>query len=270
MALGRFSAGEIAALGQAMLGRAGDQGHLVGFLQRETEGNAFFVVEVVRALAEEAGRLDRIAAMALPARVFAGGIRQAVERRLSRVPQRFQPALALAAVAGRQIDPAALPVAFALAGRERITRRADVDYEQWLTACATAAVLEGQDGRWHFAHDKLREGLLERLSAGRRRRYHRLAGQAIEQAHTAELTPYYGELAHHFGAAGDGERERRYLELAGRAAQCSSSSAGLTRPAAILPKRWSWRPWPKMRAPALAASTPSAAWPASRAATTRP
>jgi len=43
-----------------MLGEAGRSADVLDLLERETEGNVFFIVEVVRALAEEAGGLFNI------------------------------------------------------------------------------------------------------------------------------------------------------------------------------------------------------------------
>jgi predicted ATPase len=53
--LERLSKREIAALSQSMIGEGGQQPQVVELLQRETEGNVFFIVEVMRALAEDAG-----------------------------------------------------------------------------------------------------------------------------------------------------------------------------------------------------------------------
>ncbi len=55
-----------------MLGTAGEQPRALDLLQRETEGNALFVVETVRTLAAEAGRLQEVARMPLPETVFSG------------------------------------------------------------------------------------------------------------------------------------------------------------------------------------------------------
>src|SRR5215213_9668441 len=74
--LGRLSPEEVAGLSAAMLGEAGQQPQVVALLARETEGNAFFMVEVARALAEEAGSLAKIGGTMLPASVIAGGVRQ--------------------------------------------------------------------------------------------------------------------------------------------------------------------------------------------------
>jgi hypothetical protein len=66
--LERLNNENIARLSESMLGPNGLQPPVLGLLQRETEGNVFFLVEVVRALAEETGRLDRIGSGSLGAR----------------------------------------------------------------------------------------------------------------------------------------------------------------------------------------------------------
>ena len=212
--LGRLSPDHIATLSAAMLGAGGGRPHLVAFLQQETEGNAFFVVEVVRALAEEAGRLDRVADMTLPAHVFAGGMKQVVRRRLGRVDAVHQPLLQRAAVAGRQLDLAVLQAV-----------DPEVDLEAWLTACANAVVLEVQEGRWQFAHDKLREEILVELEAGQRQVIHRQVALAIERVYASHLAPHYADLAYHYGQAADREQERHYLKLAAETAQATYANA---------------------------------------------
>ena len=69
-----------------MIGEAGNDPRLVSLLEKETEGNAFFLVEAVRALAEEAGQLDRVSKMVLPETISPGSIRSVLVRRLDRVP----------------------------------------------------------------------------------------------------------------------------------------------------------------------------------------
>ena len=58
----RLNPEQIAQLSEAMLGQIGSEPQIVEFLQRETEGNIFFLIEVVRSLADEAGerRADRL------------------------------------------------------------------------------------------------------------------------------------------------------------------------------------------------------------------
>lgn len=218
MILRRLLPVDIEALSIAMLGAGGQRPHLVTFLQQETEGNTFFIVETLRALAEEAGQLDRVAAMALPKQIFPGGIQQVVQRRLQRAPAAYQPLLRLAAVAGRRL---ALPLVQALAQ--------GLDVEQWLTVCTNASILEWQDEHWQFSHDKLREGLLADLDQMQRQHHHRFVAETIERIFHNELATHYADLAYHYGQIGAQEPERRYARLAGeQAAAQYANEAALT------------------------------------------
>jgi tetratricopeptide (TPR) repeat protein len=198
--LSRLPVNAVSELSVAILGPAGREAPLVSFLQRETEGNVFFVVEVLRALAEEAGRLADIAHMQLPQRVVAGGIQQIVQRRLQRLPAVDRPLLPLAAVAGRQVD---LPVLRRLAASQGI------EFEQWLVSAADAAILEVHDGQWRFAHDQLRQGALDELTIGALPEMHRQVAQAIEAVYPQDETQALA-LVEHWHQAGNSEREARY------------------------------------------------------------
>lgn len=201
--LNRLGSSAITKLSEAMLGPVGRQAAVVELLQRETEGNVFFVVEVVRALAEEAGTLDRITGNNLPQQVFAGGIQAVTDRRLNRIPASARPLLELAAILGRQLDMGLLSAA-----------APDIDMETWQTQASAAAILTVQDDTWRFAHDKLRERLLSTLSPDARRAHHRNAAATIEQVYGAtpeQLT----HLAYHWGMAGDAAKEAHYAARAG-------------------------------------------------------
>lgn len=196
MKLERLTARAIEELAVSMLGEVGKRPELTTLLKRETEGNAFFMVEVVRVLAEEAGRLADIGRKKLPASVFAGGVKNVIQRRLDRVPGWGQPMLRLAAVAGREVDL-------------RILGPQSDDLQDWLTACANAAVLEFREGRWRFSHDKLREALLMSLPADERAQLHRKVAETIEQVYAGDDTRTV-MLLEHWRMAGDAEREIAY------------------------------------------------------------
>jgi tetratricopeptide (TPR) repeat protein len=159
----------------------------------------------VRALAEEAGQLEEIGRTTLPEHVFAGGVRKIIQRRLDRIPESYHSLLQMAAVIGRQQDLALLRAL-----------EPDIDLNMWLLECANAAVLDMEDSDWRFAHDKLRDGVVEQLSNEERRDLHRRVAEAIGQL--------YGEaekaavLAHHWGMAGDVKKEDYFVSLAGEQA----------------------------------------------------
>ncbi|MGK3967745.1 serine/threonine-protein kinase PknK [Sorangium sp. So ce118] len=207
--LPRLSTNEMARLSGSMLGAIGASPAVVSLLERETEGNAFFLIEVVRALAEEAGALARVGEGVLPARVTAGGVQAVLARRLGRVPEGARPLLLAAAVLGRELDRRVLA---ALPGD--LSARLDAD----LAACTAASVLEVSEDRFRFSHDKLREALLEQLAASERAAWHRRAGEAIERAYDGDLGPRSAALAYHFEQAQEPLREARYRMQAGKLA----------------------------------------------------
>lgn len=219
--LGRLDRAGVAELAGSMLGRRGTDPALVDFLEQQTGGNALFLVEVVRSLAQSAGRLDHIDPSRLPEQVSTGGIRQIVQQRLDRVPRRMRPLLRLAAVAGRDLDLdllAALEPGF--------------QPELWLRFGSDLALFEVVGGRFRFAHDRLREALLSDLPAAERRAAHRRIAEALTAVHgrSEDQVP---TLAYHWTRAADLSdpeatgRAVDYLERAGdvATAACATEEA---------------------------------------------
>jgi tetratricopeptide (TPR) repeat protein len=204
--LSRLDEAAIARLSRSMLGDGGQKPQIVNLLQQQSEGNVFFIVEVVRTLAEEIGQLDQIGAATLPMALFAQGMQKVIERRLRRVPDEAFELLALAAVVGRELN---LPLLHHLAGGS--------DLESWLNLCAETAVLEFQYERWRFSHDKLRETLLRSLDAAGLPARHRQVAEAIEQVFPDDPS-YLASLAYHWQEGGDRQKEAHYKALAGEQA----------------------------------------------------
>lgn len=227
LTLARLTQEAVATLAQSMLGSAGQRPDVIELLRKETEGNVFFMIETVRALAEEAGTLSAVGQEPLPTNVFAGGVQRLVERRLRRVPSTYRKLLEQVAVAGRAID---LGVLARLAGA--------ADPAAFLQAGAEVAVLEVADGAWRFAHDKLREGLLRSISDEAKQQQHRAVAEAIEAAYPDDAA-YYDVLMDHWRVAGDVARELQYLlpvveDMVNRRAQYGRADALITRGQALL------------------------------------
>lgn len=167
--LDRLTSDAVRELSSAMLGDAGANEVVVELLEKETEGNLFFLVETVRALAEEAGSLNRIGEDTLPTKVFTGGMQQVIQRRLNKISPSLQPIQQLAAVIGREIDTRLLAQAYD-----------DATVEAWLNNAADYSVLAIQDNTWRFAHDKLRETIIADIPDNELPRTHRKAAGTIE------------------------------------------------------------------------------------------
>lgn len=198
--LKRLDTTTIQQLSESMLGARGANKQVVELLQTETEGNLFFLVETVRALAEEAGSLDHIGTQTLPDSVFTGSMQRLIQRRLHKVEAVYEPIQNLAAVIGRDIDIDLLVQQY-----ERI------QVEAWLINAAEYAILDIQDNMWRFAHDKLREFILADMDTEALQNYHHMAAEAIEAIHP-DNTAYHEILLNHWHEADNLNKEMRYAE----------------------------------------------------------
>lgn len=199
--LDRLRREAILELSTSMLGMVARNQHITDFLERETEGNLYFLVEAVRALAEEAEGLHRIGQATLPATVLTQSMQSIMQRRLNRVEVPYQPVQALAAIIGREIDTQILAAHFS------------ADWvENWIANAANVAVLGLADNQWQFVHSKLRDTLLHQMSPDQCTMLHRDAALAIEAAYP-EDKDYYPALLEHWHQAGDLDNEIEYLRL---------------------------------------------------------
>jgi tetratricopeptide (TPR) repeat protein len=213
--LGPLARADIATLAGAMLGSA--RTPVVDFLDRHTEGNVFFLVEAVRALAEETGSLEQVGASPLPERLVTSGIEAVVARRLAKIPDAARPVLAFCAVVGRTLDQSLLEDVF---GAARVA--------ETLALGTEVAVLEVSDNRFRFAHDKFREHTLEALGPARRRELHAEVAAAIERVHGGGKA-WAAALAYHHREAEQPDREARFSALAGQAALEQGAYGDATR-----------------------------------------
>src|SRR5216683_2808452 len=172
MKLSRLHDEAIAKLSKSILGASGTRPAVIEYLKKQTEGNVFFLVEVVRALAENVGGLDFVGSDRAPERLTTRGISEIVLRRLNRIPAKWWPAMEVAAIQGRQLDVNVLEAA--LPG---------TDLAEWLSVASEGMVLDLDDGSWRFAHDKLREALLASLKANKSAELHQHIALAIEQVY---------------------------------------------------------------------------------------
>jgi predicted ATPase len=188
---------------------------LAAALYRQTDGNPFFVTEVVRLLGSQ-GRLESVAGAA---GVLGGGlpegVRAVVAERLGRLSDDCQRVLEVAAVVGRDFGLRVLqPASGSDSGRL-------LELLEEAEAARVVTAVPGALGRWRFAHALVREVVYEGLPAARRVRLHGLVGETLEAAHAADPGPHLAELAHHFVAAAPGgqvARAVRVATLAGRRA----------------------------------------------------
>jgi class 3 adenylate cyclase len=172
---------------------------LARVVRRETEGNPFFMGEVVRhliesgALFQERGRWTyrgAIAELGIPE-----GVREVIGRRLGRLSAATSRVLGLAAVIGRQFDVALL------ATIAETSEDAVLDALEEATAAALVTDVRGSPDTFTFRHALIRTTLYEELSAPRRARLHQRVGEALEGLVRATPGARIEELAYHWLAA---------------------------------------------------------------------
>ncbi len=183
-----------------------DDEELARALASVTGGNPFFLIEALRHVDESGGRWDQ---STLPQ-----GVREAVSRRLSRLPDETNKALAAAAVVGSS---------FAVDLVERVVDRDLVD--SFDEACRAGIVIEEPGGRYRFNHAIVRQSLLAELASMRRMRLH----QRI--AATLETQPGVGnellaELAHHYYECAWAGNAAKAVEYCRRAANQAMERLG--------------------------------------------
>ncbi|MGB1287565.1 MAG: hypothetical protein ACPG7F_13580, partial [Aggregatilineales bacterium] len=179
---------------------------VLSMLERETEGNVFFMVEVVRALAEDVGGLANIGMKTLPEHIYTGGIDTLIQKRLMKVPVSYRRLLEIAAIVGRQLDMTLIAQA---------ATNHQIDISEWVLACADAYILEIIDGQWRFIHDKIRESILRAINSTQSLSLYEDTARAIETVYP-DNPDYAAMLIHLWGQAQNPAKEFPYLLQEGK------------------------------------------------------
>jgi predicted ATPase len=187
-----------------------DRTRLISYLQRRTEGNPFFIGELMRSLEESGvirqqgttwtvGDLRRILVPAL--------IRQVIDSRLAKIDAESRHILSVGAAIGQDID-LDIWIDASDAGE---TRLSDVVAE-----ATRLNVLEDSSipGTMRFTHALIREALYYDLSLPERRHLHRAIGEAQQRIRGNDPDA----IAYHFHQGQD-DRAAEWLMIAGERAQ---------------------------------------------------
>ncbi len=186
---------------------------LVAAVFRETEGNPFFLSEVVRLLVAD-GRLQDNADTSSWTVAIPQSVREVVGRRLDRLSEECNRVLTSAAVIGRE---------FGLDALERVTQIDGDHLLELIEEAEAARVIEevrGERtliGRYSFSHALIRETLYDELSTTRRVRLHKQIGETLEALYADNIEPHLAELAYHFGEAAAGGEVEKAIDYARRA-----------------------------------------------------
>ncbi len=188
---------------------------LIEEIHDRTEGNPFFIAEVVRDLSREAterGRdIDMVGSFRIPE-----GVREAVGIRLNQLSEECNQTLRSAAVIGREFDFALLA-----AVSEELSENALLDAINDALRASVIRDLHGPDERYEFTHALIQQTLADELSTSQQTRLHAEIVSAIERLHGDDLEDHSAELAYHCEEAGSAvaaEKVIRYALVAGERA----------------------------------------------------
>ena len=209
MALVGLARSEIAEFAEAVTGRE-VPAELAGALHRRTEGNPFFLGEVLRYLVETGTIESATELVGIPE-----GVREVVGRRVMHLSGDANILLTWASVMGREFDLAAIEQAGELSSDQVLGAIEE--------AVAARLVEEVADAPEHYAfsHMLVRDTLYHQLVTARRVRMHRQIGEALEALY-GDDPQHLAELALHFYEAASGALDKA-VEYSRQAGEHASS-----------------------------------------------
>src|SRR2546425_948925 len=213
------------------------------FILEKTEGNPFFMEEIVQALAEQGVLTDlRRVGIAhrdtgatsrspLPADLHLPSTVQGVlAARIDRLSSGEKSLLQTLAVIGKE---------FPLSLLRQVVNQPDEDLQRLLFRLQEAEFIYEQpafpEPEYTFKHALTQEVAYTSLLLERRRALHERTARAIEELFHFRLEEYYGDLAHHYSRSGNTQKAVEYLRLAGQqAVQRSANAEAITHLTAAL------------------------------------
>jgi class 3 adenylate cyclase/predicted ATPase len=189
----------------------------------KTEGNPFFMEEIVQALYEQgvlvrdpaggpgftpASLLTSLTEMQLPPTV-----QGVLAARIDWLPPEEKALLQTLAVIGKE---------FSLSLLTRVVEQPEDELQRLLAHLQAAEFIYEQpafpEPEYTFKHALTQEVAYNALLLERRRGLHERTGQAIEALFPSRLAEHYGALAHHYHRSGNAGKAVEYLHLAGQQA----------------------------------------------------
>jgi diguanylate cyclase (GGDEF)-like protein len=180
---------------------------------RETEGNPFFIEEVLKSLIEvgkvsTTSDLDKVDfdGLDIPA-----AIKDVIQRRLDMLDPVSQRILTFASVIRQNI------------GFDVLLLMSELNEGHLLDviegALRSQLIVEEGKEEYRFSHGKINETIYERIVKRKRRRLHRVVGESLERVYDERVEEFASDLSDHFHQAEEWERCFKYSYQAGKRAK---------------------------------------------------
>jgi tetratricopeptide (TPR) repeat protein len=218
--LGRESAAEMLS---ALVGEGPELVSLRRLVQERTEGNPFFMEELVQALFDE-GVLVRNGTVKVTRSLSQLKIPPTVQgilaARIDRLPSAEKELLQTLAVIGKE---------FSLDVVRRLTEKPSDEVDRMLGALQLGEFIYEQpavgDIEYTFKHALTQEVAYNSVLLERRKSLHERAGVAMEAVYADRLDDHLSDLARHYQGSGNAVKALEYLQGAGEQALARSSHA---------------------------------------------
>jgi class 3 adenylate cyclase/predicted ATPase len=196
------------------------------FILEKTEGNPFFMEEIVQALVEQGVlRVGAHSSALLLVRPLTDlhlppTVQGVLASRIDRLPPEEKALLQTLAVIGKE---------FSLSLLQQVAERPGDELQQRLAHLQAAEFIYEQPAfpevEYTFKHALTQEVAYTSLLQERRKVLHERTAQAIETLFHSRLEDHYGDLAHHYRRSDNMPKAVEYLHLAGQQAVQRSANA---------------------------------------------
>jgi len=184
----------------------------LAFLYRHTEGNPFFIVQLLRALVEDGAlwhsgarwEWRAVSELRLPA-----GLKGLIAQRINRFSSSTQAVLSIASVIGREFDLALL--AASGAGSDAAVKLA---ISEVVAAGLVRRTYERSHHGYAFAHSQIADVLYDSIPRDRRQQLHNQVARALERGGAG-----HGEIASHYDRGGTPAAACQFAQRAARDAE---------------------------------------------------
>jgi class 3 adenylate cyclase/predicted ATPase len=218
--LGRAEAQELLT---ALLGESAALQPLKRFILEKTEGNPFFMEEMVQALIEQGvvrGDGETAPGRPLTELRLPPTVQGVLAARIDHLPAAEKELLQTLAVIGKE---------FPLGLLRRVVPGMDEEVQRQLLRLQEAEFIYEQPAlpevEYTFKHALTQEVAYNSLLSERRKMLHERTAQAIEALFHSQLEDHYGDLAHHYSRSGNTPKAVEYLQRSGQQAAQRSAYA---------------------------------------------
>lgn len=194
---------------------------LEGFIHAETEGNPFFIEEMLRSMDEDElisfdeSKSSWVLTRKISEFKVPDSIKDVVFFRTDRLDKEMHRVLESASVLGVEFEYDILSAVSAIDENQLVTY---LDEFIHLTLIKELPCGLGDPVCYRFAHNKICEVLYESLSQSRKRLLHKMTAKAYEDKYQNDLDSVTYELARHYYEGGDYRRSLQYSIDAGEKA----------------------------------------------------